>query len=195
MGERKPRGSESLGGAHHDVRVTSTSNMVAYWNRQIKDSQRGSSVTEPAGDTAPERTGRSARGSRPALYWLLVALLAAEAALLAVATAYLLVEILTARPDSYAAAAAILLLTLIAAVWLGAIVVGTLRGRGWIRGAAVVWQVLQIAVGVGSLQGTFANAAVGLWLIVPAVVVVVLLLVPSVVAVTSARDDAPPRTY
>jgi hypothetical protein len=169
--------------------------MVAYWNRQIKDSQEGSSVTEQSGDTPPERTGRSATPSRPALFWLLVLLLAAEAALLAVATAYLLIEILTVQPDSYAAAAAILLLTLIAAVWLGAIVVGALRGRGWIRGAAIVWQVLQIAVGVGSLQGTFANPAVGLWLIVPAVLVVVLLLVPSVVAVTSARDDAPPRTY
>jgi hypothetical protein len=169
--------------------------MVAYWNPQIKDSQGGSSVTEPAGDTPLDGTGRSAAGRRPAPYWLLVVLLTAEAALLAVATAYLLVEMLTARPDSYAAAAAILVLTLIAAVWLGAIVVGTLRGRGWIRGAAIVWQVLQIAVGVGSLQGTFANASVGLWLIVPAVLVVVLLLVPSVVAVTSARDDAPPRTY
>ncbi|WP_223269336.1 hypothetical protein [Frigoribacterium sp. ACAM 257] len=169
--------------------------MVAYWNRQIKDSQEGSSVAEQSGDTPPERTGRSATPSRPALYWLLVLLLAAEAALLAVATAYLLVEILTVRPDSYAAAAAILLLTLLAAVWLGAIVVGAVRGRGWIRGAAIVWQVLQIAVGVGSLQGTFANPSVGLWLIVPAVLVVVLLLVPSVVAVTSARDDAPPRTY
>jgi hypothetical protein len=169
--------------------------MVAYWNRQIKDSQEGSSVTEQSGDTPPERTGRSATPSRPALFWLLVLLLAAEAALLAVATAYLLIEILTVRPDSYAAAAAILLLTLIATVWLDAIVVGALRGRGWIRGAAIVWQVLQIAVGVGSLQGTFANPSVGLWLIVPAVLVVVLLLVPSVVAVTSARDDAPPRTY
>jgi hypothetical protein len=169
--------------------------MVAYWNRQIKDSQEGSSVTEQSGDTPPERTGRSATPSRPALFWLLVLLLAAEAGLLAVATAYLLIEILTVQPDSYAAAAAILLLTLIATVWLGAIVVGALRGRGWIRGAAIVWQVLQIAVGVGSLQGTFANPSVGLWLIVPAVLVVVLLLVPSVVAVTSARDDAPPRTY
>ena len=169
--------------------------MVAYWNRQIKDSQEGSSVTEQSGDTPPERTGRSATPSRPALFWLLVLLLAAEAALLAVATAYLLIEILTVQPDSYAAAAAILLLTLIATVWLGAIVVGALRGRGWIRGAAIVWQVLQIAVGVGSLQGTFANPSVGLWLIVPAALVVVLLLVPSVVAVTSARDDAPPRTY
>jgi hypothetical protein len=169
--------------------------MVAYWNRQIKDSQEGSSVTEQSGDTPPERTGRSATPSRPALFWLLVLLLVAEATLLAVATAYLLIEILTVQPDSYAAAAAILLLTLLATVWLGAIVVGALRGRGWIRGAAIVWQVLQIAVGVGSLQGTFANPSVGLWLIVPAVLVVVLLLVPSVVAVTSARDDAPPRTY
>jgi hypothetical protein len=169
--------------------------MVAYWNRQIKDSQGGSSVSEQSGGAPPEGTGRSATASRPALFWLLVVLLAAEAALLAATTVWLLIELLTVTPASYPSAVAILVLTLIATIWLGAIVVGALRGRGWIRGAAIVWQVLQIAVGVGSLQGTFANPSVGLWLIVPAVLVVVLLLVPSVVAVTSARDDAPPRAY
>jgi hypothetical protein len=169
--------------------------MLAYWGSQIKDFHGGPSVTD-ARDTEPDdETELSARPRRSALLWLLVLLLSAETALLGVATAYLLIELVTVRPDSYASATAILVLTLLATVWLGAVVVGVLRGRAWIRGAAIVWQVLQIAVGVGSFQGVFANAAVGLWLIVPAVVVVVLLLVPSVVAQTSIRDEAPPHAY
>jgi len=140
-------------------------------------------------------TDRSTAPRRPALLWVLVVLLAAEFAVVAAAAGYLLVELVVAQPSSYASAVAVLVLTLIAAAWIGSIVVGTLRGRAWIRGAAIVWQVLQFAVGIGSLQGAFANASIGLWLIVPAVVVVVLLLVPQVVTATSRRDDVPPRTY
>jgi hypothetical protein len=169
--------------------------MLAYWGSQIKDFHGGPSVTDTRDTEPDDETDRSATPRRSGLVWLLVLLLAAETALLAVATGYLLVELVTERPDSYASATAILVLTLLATVWLGAIVGGVLRGRAWIRGAAIVWQVLQIAVGVGSLQGTFANASVGLWLIVPAVAVVVLLLVPSVVAQTSRRDEAPPHAY
>ena len=152
-------------------------------------------MTDPREIDPDGPTDRSATPRRGALVWLLVLLLAAEAALLAVASAYLLIELLTVQPDSYASATAILVLTVLATVWLGAIVVGTLRGKAWIRGAAIVWQVLQVAVGVGSLQGATANASVGVWLIVPAVLVVVLLLVPSVVAATSQRDDSPPAVF
>nr|WP_249407884.1 hypothetical protein [Frigoribacterium sp. CFBP 8759] len=118
-------------------------------------------------------------------------MLSAEFLLVAATAAFLLVELLVARPDSYPSAVAIFVLTLLATAWLGSIVIGALRGRAWIRGAAIVWQVLQFAVGIGSLQGVFANPTIGLALLVPAVAVVVLLLVPSVVAATSARDSDP----
>lgn len=152
-------------------------------------------MTTTGDDGRDPQTDRSPQRGRPVPVWALVVLLAAETALLAVASGYLLIELLTARPDSYPAAVAILVLTLAATVWLGAITVGVLRGNAWIRGAAITWQVLQIAVGVGSLQGALANASVGVWLIVPAVLVVVLLFVPSVVAATSHRDDSPPHVY
>jgi hypothetical protein len=97
---------------------------------------------------------------------------------------YLVIEILIARPDSYASAIAILVLTAIAAIWLGTMAVHTLLGRPWIRGAAVVWQVLQIALAVGSFQGLFARADLGWFLIAPAVLVLVLLFTPSVIAAT-----------
>jgi hypothetical protein len=121
---------------------------------------------------------------RPPLLVVLAALLFLECALLVAATVYLVIEILIARPDSYASAIAILVLTAIAAIWLGTMAVHTLLGRPWIRGAAVVWQVLQIALAVGSFQGLFARADLGWFLIAPAVLVLVLLFTPSVIAAT-----------
>ncbi|WP_423918308.1 hypothetical protein ACPEEZ_10155 [Frigoribacterium sp. 2-23] len=142
-----------------------------------------------------EATDRSARRRRPAPVWALVAIVTAEFLVLLAAVIFLVVELLIARPDSYASAVAVLVLTVIACAWVGAIVVGVLRGRAWSRAGAITWQVLQIAVGFGSFGGAFANIPLGWWLIAPAVLVIVLLFVPSVVAVTSARDEHGPRVF
>lgn len=133
--------------------------------------------------------GGGGRGGRPVGLWVVAALLTAEFLLVVGVSAFLLFELLTVRPDSYPSAVALLVLSLVAAAWLGAVVLGALRGRAWIRGAAVTWQVLQVAIGVGSLRGQFAEPAIGWALIVPAVLVVGLLLTPRVVAATAARDD------
>jgi hypothetical protein len=111
-----------------------------------------------------------------------------ECALLAAAAVYLVVELLIAVPDSYATAIAVLILVLLAAVWLAVMAVHTLRGRYWIRGAAVTWQALQIAIGIGSFQGLFARPDVGWLLIIPAVIVIVLLFTPPVVEATKRRE-------
>ena len=115
----------------------------------------------------------------------------AECALLAAASVYLLVELVIAVPVSYASAVAILVLSLIATVWLGVLAAQTLRGAPWIRGAATVWQALQIAVGVGAMQGEYAQPAVGWALVVPALLVLGLLFTPAVIRAT-ARDRVPP---
>lgn len=112
----------------------------------------------------------------------------AECALLAAATIYLVVELIVATPDSYASAVALTVLTAIAAVWLGFIAVNILRGRSWVRGATVVWQVLQIAVAIGCFQGLFARPDIGWALLVPALVVLVLLFTRPVLAATARRE-------
>lgn len=128
-------------------------------------------------------------GSRhPAVIALLV-ILFAEAALLLVATGYLLVELVTATPSSLASALALLVLTALAAVWLVVIAVNLARGRAWVRAAAIVWQVLQIAVAIGSFQGLFAQPVIGVVLLVPALVAGVLALSKPVVEATR-RDPA-----
>jgi hypothetical protein len=129
---------------------------------------------------------------RPPLLVALVVILFLECGLLIAAAGYLIVELVTQVPDSYASAVAILLLTCLAAVWLGVMAVQALAGRPWIRGGATVWQVLQIAVAVGSFQGMFAQPAIGWVLIVPAVAVLVLLFTPSVIAATRRPDDLGP---
>lgn len=127
---------------------------------------------------------------RPALLWVLVVLLAIEFLGVAALAVVLLFETLTAPAASVGGGIALTVIGFIAAAWLGAIVVGTLRGQAWIRAAAIVWQVLQVAVGVGALQGQVAQPAWGWPLIVLAAFVFLLLFLKPVVELTSVRRDA-----
>jgi hypothetical protein len=127
---------------------------------------------------------------RPALLWLLVALLTVEFLAVAALAVTLLFETLTAPSATLGGGIALTIVGFVAAAWLGAIVVGTLRGQAWIRAAAIVWQVLQVAVGVGALQGQVAQPAWGWPLIAFAAVVFLLLFTKPVVAMTSARRSA-----
>ncbi|MBX3193922.1 MAG: hypothetical protein KF727_02335 [Microbacteriaceae bacterium] len=128
-------------------------------------------------------------GRRPAAFWVLVVLLAAEFALVAALAVTLVVELLVARATSLPTAIALTVLAFLAAIWLGAIVVGALRGRAWIRGAAIVWQVLQFAVGAASITGQFAQPAWGWPLVITALVAFGLLMSRPVVEAVATRPD------
>jgi hypothetical protein len=117
----------------------------------------------------------------------LAVLIFAQCALLAVATAYLVIELIIATPDSYASAVALAVLTTIAAVWLAIIGVNVLRGSPWVRGATIVVQVLQIAVAIGAFQGAFARPDLGWLLLIPAIAALVLLFTAPVLAATVRR--------
>ncbi|MET1017539.1 hypothetical protein [Orlajensenia leifsoniae] len=107
-------------------------------------------------------------------------ILFAEAALVIGVAVWFLLELLTAEPSSLTSAVAIFVIVVIAAVFVTAIAIGAARDRPWIRGAAVTWQVLQIAIAVGCFQGLYARPDIGWALLVPSVAVIVLLLVPGV---------------
>jgi hypothetical protein len=115
---------------------------------------------------------------------VLSALIFLQAALVVGATVFLIYELVTVEAQSPATALALTVLTAIAAVWVTAIAVGMLRGRAWSRGAAVVWQVLQIAVAVGAFQGSFARPEIGWLLLVPALAALLLALSKPVVEAT-----------
>ncbi len=126
---------------------------------------------------------------RPPLLVLLALIVFAECALLVGIAVFFIFELLVARPDSFASAIAIILLVVIAAVWLGIVGANTLRGRSWVRGAVTTWQVLQIAIGVTSFQGTFGRADIGWFLVLPAVIAMIVLFTPSVVAATRQTEE------
>lgn len=118
----------------------------------------------------------------------LAALLFAECAAISIAAISLVIEILVDAPASYLSAAAFTILVVVAAIWVGFIAANVLRGRAWVRAAAVTWQVLQVVVAVGCLQGLFATPIAGWPLIAAAVMVIVLLFTRPVIAATSERE-------
>jgi len=131
----------------------------------------------PDGDLPDTSVGQ---GRRPPALLALAAIVAVEAAGMAAAAVWLVVELLVDTPQSYGSALALIVLAAAAAAFLVAIVVGTLRRAAWIRGAVVTWQVVQVAVAVGAFQGTFARPDVGWLLLIPSVAAILLALAPSV---------------
>ncbi|MBX3104649.1 MAG: hypothetical protein KF867_06705 [Cryobacterium sp.] len=110
--------------------------------------------------------------------WQLVALaivVFVESALCALASAWLVFELFTQKPASLAGAIFILVLALLAAGWLLFVGLSALKTKPWTRGAILTWQVLQLAVAVGSFQGLFARDDVGWVLLVPVVLAILLL--------------------
>ncbi len=127
---------------------------------------------------------------RPALLIVLGILIAAEGLLMAGVAAWLLVELLTTKPVSLPTAVAITVLAVLAAIWVLAIAIGTFRVRPWIRGAAITWQLIQIAIAVGCFEGLYAEPALGWALLIPSLVVIGLVVTPSVTRVTKrVRSD------
>jgi hypothetical protein len=101
-----------------------------------------------------------------------------ESAALAAVTIWFLVEILTTQVNSVGGSILTLTLAVGATAWIASAAVGALRAQSWVRGAALTWQLCQVAVAVGAFQGIFAQPAVGVAILVPTVAAVVLLFVP-----------------
>jgi hypothetical protein len=121
--------------------------------------------------------------------WALVALLTVEFLLVAALLVATVLALAEGGAGSLASGIALTVIVALAAIWLAAMVIGALRGQAWIRAAAVVWQVIQIAVGVGALLGALAQPWIGWPLLIVGVAAFILLFTPSVVEATRHRDD------
>jgi hypothetical protein len=139
-------------------------------------------------DAGRDRTASSPGGVRAALLTITV-LLFAEAAALAAVVVWLVVDVLVLQPSSFATAIALIVITALAAAWVAAIAVASVRRAPWSRAGAIVWQVLQLSIAVGAFQGLFARPDLGWALLIPSVTVIGLLLWPPVRA-AYAREDA-----
>ena len=125
----------------------------------------------------------------PPLAIALAVLLFIEAAGAIALVVWLAFELVTAGSQSYASGVALLVLAVLAAVWIGFTAVSTLRLKSWVRASAVTWQVLQIAVAIGSFQGLYARPDLGWALLVPALLGIGLALSPSVVRATTRNKS------
>ncbi|WP_146066149.1 hypothetical protein [Cryobacterium sp. Y82] len=122
---------------------------------------------------------------RTPLLGVLIALLALEALAVWALSAWWVLELLIATPNSVGASLALLALIVVAALWVSAITVGALRRRPWIRGAAVTWQLVLVMIAIGCFQGIYARPDVGWALLLPSIIVLILVFNPRVVAATS----------
>lgn len=109
-----------------------------------------------------------------------VLILALEALALWVAFTWLVYELVVEQPSSIASALALTVLTAIAAVALSAAAWGAHTLRPLARGIAMTWQILQIALALGSFQGLYAQPSIGFALLIPAIVAIALIVTPSV---------------
>lgn len=118
--------------------------------------------------------------------------LVAETLVLLGLSAFLTYQLAVDTPDSMAPAIGLVTITVIATAWIAATTIGFFQGKSFARGSALVWQVLQAAVGLASNQGLFARPDIGSGLFVPALVALALLLFsPSVSKhLGTARESA-----
>jgi hypothetical protein len=142
---------------------------------------------------SPDAARQAPGPRRPLALLVLAVLLALEAITLWGVAVWQVIELLTAKPASFISAVAILVIVLIAAAWVSAIALNVLRHRSWVRAAAVTWQLLQIAVGIGLFQGVDANPVLGLAIVVPSLAVIGLMFVPSVMSATGVERNTEPR--
>jgi len=118
----------------------------------------------------------------------LVILLASQSVFIIGVTAYLVVELVQAEAQFPPTAIALTVLVLLVAIWLVAMTRGVWRGRAWTRGSVLVYQFLQLAIGVGSIQGFVPRPDIGWWIIATAVIGLVLVLTTPVSTHLDRRD-------
>ncbi len=102
--------------------------------------------------------------------------LVAETLVLLSVSGFLIYQIAVDTPDSMAPAGGLVLIAVSATAWIAVTATGFVQGRSFARASALVWQVLQGAVGLASNQGLFARPDIGSGLFAPALVALALLL-------------------
>jgi hypothetical protein len=64
--------------------------------------------------------------------------------------------------------------------WVALAAIGVWLRRRWARGLAIMWQLVQLAIGVGALEGLLAGPLVGVVLLVLGLAGLVLVITPPV---------------
>ena len=125
---------------------------------------------------------------RSPLVIVLVILLGGQTLLILGLTTYLVVELLLAQAKFPPTAIALTVLVILVAMWLAAMTLGVHRGRAWTRGSVLTYEFLQLAIGVGSVQGFVPRPDIGWWVMATAVLGLVLILSTPVSRYLDRRD-------
>jgi len=110
----------------------------------------------------------------------LAAVLTIEAALVLAATALTIVQFAAHGAKVEADGFAFVACLVIGFLWVGLAAVGVWLVKRWARGLTIVWQLIQLAIGVGALEGLLAGPLEGVVLIVLGLVGIVLVITPGV---------------
>jgi len=124
---------------------------------------------------------------RAPLVIVLVTILGAQTIAMAALSALLVLQFVQADTQSPPTAVALIALVVLIVVWLVAMTAGVWRARAWTRGSVLVYQFLQLAIGVGSLQGFIPRPDIASWIIIPSVVGIIVVLTPTVTDYLSER--------
>jgi hypothetical protein len=127
------------------------------------------------------------KATKPLGLKVILVIFALELALLLGLDITYVVATLAGEVKSLATMLALAALGLILLAWLGVTFRALSQGRRWSRNATLFWQLVQLAVAWGSFTGQFANAAIGIGLIVPSVLVIGLLFSRPVFAATQGE--------
>ena len=125
---------------------------------------------------------------RSPLVIVLVILLGGQTLLILGLTTYLVVELLLAQAKFPPTAIALTVLVILVAMWLAAMTLGVHRSRAWTRGSVLTYEFLQLAIGVGSVQGFIPRPDIGWWVMATAVLGLVLILSTPVSRYLDRRD-------
>ena len=109
----------------------------------------------------------------------------------AIALFVLLVLDVLVQPATWVPTAiALVVVEALATIAFGAVLAGIWRGLAWVRSLGIVLQVLIAAIGVGALQGAFAQPDWGWPLVIVGVVGVGLFLSPPIAGWLTRRGEA-----
>jgi type IV secretory pathway TraG/TraD family ATPase VirD4 len=130
-----------------------------------------------------------ATSTRPLLLTVLALVVAIEALGVSVYAAWYGAQFFVTQTGSLGGALFLLGLFILIAVWLWALTVGLLRMRTFTRAGTLVWQTIQVVVGVSMISAEGDWLFVGLGMIIFGVLAGAITFAPSVVAVIARKPE------
>jgi hypothetical protein len=123
------------------------------------------------------------------LLTLLAVLVAVEALGVSAYAAWFGVQLFVATTTSLAGALFLFALFILMAVWLWALTVGLFRMRTWTRSGTLVWQTIQVVVGVSMISAEGDWVVVAVALIALGLLAGALMFTPRVMKAISRQRD------